>query len=171
MEVFYEYMVEKKKTNREAMIRMGSIAVAILLTLMTILFLFGRIMGFEVFIIFAVWYGVAAVFKRTDVEFEYILTNSAMDVDKIMSKKARKRLVTVDFKAIEVCQPADKIEAPSGVTIMDCTGDIDAGSVYYVDFLKNSQRTRLFFQPNAKILQSIKQVNPRQITVNEGDLQ
>ncbi len=170
MEVFCEHMVERKKTNKEAAIRMGSVAAAIILTLMIILFLFGRIMGLEVLIIFAVWYGVMAIFKRTDIEYEYILTNSTMDVDKIMSRKARKRLVTIDFKSIDECAPADKLEAPTGVTIMDCTGDFDDGGVYYVDFQKNSQRTRLYFQPNARILQNIKSVNPRQVTIDGGSL-
>lgn len=49
------------------------------------------------------WYGAYLLMSMQNIEYEYILTNSEIDIDKIMSKKARKRIASFDFKEINIC--------------------------------------------------------------------
>ena len=171
MDIFCEYMVKHKKTAKDSLMAAALIVGAVLLTFIIFLLLFGRLMGFEVFVIAAVWYGAIFLIRKTNIEYEYILTNSVLDIDKIMSKKTRKRVISIDFKTIDICEPAKGISTNNpNLKVMDLTGDINGKGVYYVDFSKNSVQYRVFFQPNAKILDNIKKTNPRLVTVNQEDL-
>ena len=49
-------------------------------------------------------------------------------------------------------------------------GDTDAERVYFVDFTKDSEPMRVIFQPNERILEGIKKVNPRFVESNEDDV-
>lgn len=171
MDIFCEYMVKHKKTAKDSLMAAGLFIAAVFLSLATFLFLFGRLLGFEVFVIAAIWYGAIYLIRKTNIEFEYILTNSILDIDKIMSKKTRKRVISIDFKNIDVCAPATGISTNNpNMKTLDLSGDISGKGVYYVDFAKGSEQYRVFFQPNAKILDNLKKTNPRLVTVNEEDL-
>ncbi len=171
MDIFCEYMVKHKKSPKDSLMSAGLIAAAVFLSLIVFLFLFGRLLGFEVFVVAGIWYGAIYLIRKTNIEFEYILTNSILDIDKIMSKKTRKRVISIDFKSIDVCAPATGISTNNpNMKVLDLSGDISGKGVYYVDFAKGSEKYRVFFQPNAKILDNLKKSNPRLVTVNEEDL-
>lgn len=164
-------MVKHKKSAKDIVAVAGLLWAAIILSLFTVVLFFGRLMGFEIFIIAAIWYGTVFLIRKTDVEYEYILTNSVLDIDKIMAKKTRKRMISVDFKEIDICAPAENIGAGStAAKVLDLAGDINAKGVYYVDCVKNAQKYRVFFQPNSKILNNIKKLNPSLVTVRQEDL-
>lgn len=163
-------MVKHKKSTKDVLMIAGLISAAIVLSLMLVLFLFGRLMGFELLVLAAVWYFAVMLVRKTSIEYEYILTNSNLDIDKIMSKKARKRVISIDFASIDVCAPADAAGNADGRKVLDLSGDIAGSGVYYADFSKNSVRYRVFFQPNSKILSGIKTANPRLVTVRQDDL-
>ncbi len=175
MDIFCEYMVKHKKTAKDSLMVLGYVLAALFLSLIVFLFLFGRMMGLEVLLIAAVWYGAVFLIRKTNIEYEYILTNSILDIDKIMSQKTRKRVISIDFKQIDGCAPANANMAAGNanpsVKVLDLSGDINGKGVYYVDFSKDSTKYRVFFQPNAKILNNIKTVNPRVVTVSEEDVQ
>ena len=102
-DIYLEYILKKKKTGGQKAI----IAVIILRRLLYrwlcyYLFL-QRLLHFRalnsvlfsfsiglVLIAFA-WYGAYLLMSMQNIEYEYILTNSEIDIDKIMSKKARKK--------------------------------------------------------------------------------
>ena len=172
MDIFCEYMVKHKKSGRDYLIMTGIVLGAIFLSTMTFALLLGRVFGLEILIFAAIWYGAYILIGRSDVEYEYILTNGILDIDKIMSKRMRKRIISIDFKNIEVCNPAngEKGSKNPAVKVIDLTGNINAKNVYYVDFSKNSTMYRVFFQPNSKILNNLKIVSPRLVNVNEEDI-
>ena len=47
---------------------------------------------------------------------------------------------------------------------------MESGLVYFVDYSKESERIRVIFQPNEKILDGIKKANPRLVAVKDGDI-
>lgn len=171
MDVFCEYMVKKKKTFKDSLIVAGIIAAAVFLSLIVFFFLFGLLFGFEVFVVAGIIYGALIFIRRTDIEYEYILTNSVLDIDKIMSKKTRKRVISIDFKNIEICNHLSEENKNPSLKILDLSGDIDAKNVYHVDFTKDSTQYRVYIRPNAKMLSKLKLVSPRLVNVREEDLQ
>lgn len=176
MEIFYEYLVKRERTKNDKKISFLCNAMAVMVTIfaMFVLGLFMR--GWEFLIIVAVWYGAMRLKAKTNVEYEYILTNSILDVDRIVDQQKRKRVISVDFKNIEGCEPkpvGGAAEIHGGREILNLTGNINGKNVYYVDFYKASERCRLYFQPNDKMLEYLKTINPRRVVLAEktGDEQ
>ncbi len=173
MDIFCEHMVKHKKTPKDNVTVIGSIVLGVILSAAVLLFLTRFIGAIAFLLVVGIWYGAAYLIRGTDVEYEYILTNSMLDIDKIMSKKARKRVVkNLNFKEITGCAPTNGEQIPQepGMKVFDYSGDITDKSVYYVDFNKNGEKTRIYFQPNAKMLKNIKMENPHAVTVNPQDI-
>jgi len=166
MDIFCEYMVKRKKGAKEIAVTAGVVFAAILITLL----LFGFLGQLSFVLICVVWYGAWWLISRTDIEFEYILTSTILDIDKIMAKRARKRILSIDLKEILSCRAADG--ALSGDTkIIDATPNGEEDGVYAVDFDKNGIRTRLLFKPNKKMLKEIKKASPSLVTLRPEDIE
>ena len=172
MDIFCEYMVKHKKSGKEYLVLVAIIIGAIFLSTLSFTLLFGRLLGFEILVFTGIWYGAYVLVGRTEIEYEYILTNGILDIDKIMARRTRKRVISIDFKSIEVCSPAKGIKGSNNpaVKVLDFTGNINGANVYYVDFSKNATMYRVFFQPNSKMLNNLKLANPHKITINEEDI-
>ena len=163
MDIFCEYIVEKKLTAKDRVKQMGIILLAFLLSL--IFFVLNNLLfGFGFLLIVGVIYGAIFLFKKTRIEYEYILTNSILDIDKIFARSSRKRVETIDFKNVEAFGRAN--EAPkSQAKELDYAGDIMADNVFFIEYFKNGEKIRVFFQPNKKILDNLHKVAPKLVPV------
>ena len=99
MAVFREYLVAKKKDTKDKLIIAGIIAAGVVISLamfalMLILALamaqsenpigtFTFSIGF-VLVLF-LWYGAVLLINMRSIEYEYIVTNNELDIDKVMS--------------------------------------------------------------------------------------
>ena len=103
-DIYLEYILKKKKTGGQKAIIAVIIFAAIIVSLALLLLIFATATALSgtqfgsfsfsiglVLIAFA-WYGAYLLMSMQNIEYEYILTNSEIDIDKIMSKKARKRI-------------------------------------------------------------------------------
>lgn len=65
------------------------------------------------------------LFEGTMTEYEYIVTNDDLDIDKIIGKRKRKRLITVDLKSVTEMGLYTNNELRADVTVMahDNTGE------------------------------------------------
>lgn len=173
MDVFCEYMVKRKKTATDIVYEFFCIFAALCLSALLIVIFLGRLMGFEVFLIAGVWYLAVRMLGKTNIEYEYILTNSILDIDKIMSKKNRKRIITIDFAEVEECRYAEERDKDRNVPFktMDMSGNLNEDGVYLIDFSKDGEKCRAFFKPNARILENLRMMKPGKVKVREEDLQ
>ena len=191
MDVFMEYLIKRHRDTKDyiiiGLIILGAIALSVvLLGALFVLSLSMSTMGENVaqfssivtsigvlFIAGIWWLGVKLIRSR-DVEFEYILTNSELDVDKIMSQKSRKRVISIDFKNIEIMANINDndhnygyINRTDNIRIYDVTGNKTNGNVYFVDTEIECENVRILFQPTSKMLDSIKKYNPGKIFIYE----
>lgn len=115
----------------------------------------------SLFIIAGVFYGAYYLMTGIDAEYEYILTNGDFDIDKIIGKRKRKRLVSAsigDFTAFGLLSEAPDFD---GTTVLASSG---SGEDYYADFVhKTEGNVRLIFTPNEKILDGMELFLPRQL--------
>lgn len=163
MDIFCEHIVEKKATAKDRVMQMGIILLAMILSFIFII-LNSILFGFGFILIVAVIYGAIFLFRKTKIEYEYILTNSILDIDKIFAKSSRKRVETIDFKNIEAFGKADN--APSSpAKEIDYSGDITANDVFYIEFFKDGEKRRVYFQPNEKILANLHKIAPKFVPV------
>lgn len=179
MDIFCEFIVKKKKEPVDYLITAGIIVAAVILSivLFALTIIFSRYLsGIGLVLIFLMWWGAWMLMQGRNVEYEYILTNNELDIDKIIARRGRKRMCTVNFKEIEQCASisdpnfAYVYRNSEGRSVRNYAGDIEAERVYFVDFSKESERIRVLFQPNERILDGIKKSNPRLVTIKEGDI-
>lgn len=185
-DVYMEYMVKHKKDMKSKMAVIGIFAFAAILSiLICMLIMFGAFAlagtGISQFafsiglvLIAFLWYFAVFFAKKFDIEYEYILTNGSLDIDKIMSKSQRKRVISLDFSEIEICANIkddahnDAYKRGSeNIKVYDMTGDIEDGGVYFVDFSNEGVRSRVLFQPTSRMMEAVRRFNPRNIFLYE----
>ena len=166
MDIFCEYMIKRKKGAKEIGITAGLIFAAIFVSLLLIVFLRQYSFAF----ICGVWYGAWWLIRRTDKEFEYILTSAILDIDKIMAKSSRKRILSIDLKEISACCAIEDM-AEVCEKIIDVTPNGVEDGVYAIDFEKNGQKKRLLFKPDKKMLNQIKKASPSLVTLRAEDIE
>ncbi len=161
MDIFCEYMVTKRKGTKEFLINAAVLFAGIFLTMLVLMF-WQFLSAIAFLIVAGIWYGAVFLLKKTNVEYEYILTNEFLDIDKIMSKQSRKRMLTINLKEIESFKKKTPADVQNG-KILDYTGCIDADNVYIIGTQKNGERVRIFFQPNEKMLGLMHKSSPKLI--------
>ena len=166
MDIFSEQLVSHRKSAKETALTAGIILAAILLS-----FLLALILGVLSFVfICGVWFGAWWLITRTDTEYEYILTSSVLDIDKIMAKRSRKRILSLDLKEAESFMPIEDL-ADKAAKIIDVTPNGIEDGVYGIDFNANGQNSRLIFKPNSKMLSAAKKAVPSLVVVKSGDVE
>jgi hypothetical protein len=174
MDVFAEYMVKRKKEAKDYAIIAAIVIAGIILTVacfFVIMFLVLskiNIAGVAFVVIAAVWYGAYLLIHMRNLEYEYILTNSDLDVDKIVARRGRRHVEDVDLKEILICACtednafAHEYKNTEGLSkIIDVTGDKANGGVYFIDYNADGGRRRLLFQPSKKMRDGMKKANSR----------
>jgi hypothetical protein len=96
------------------------------------------------------------------VEYEYILTNGEMDIDRILGQTRRKRMLSVDCRQFDILAPMTK-EFEREYTSKTLTKKLDyssgasaQGRVFAIFNGKDGARTLLVFEPNEGILLALK---------------
>jgi hypothetical protein len=101
MDVFAEYLVEKKPDVRDTALKICVITAAVSLSVIILLTAFLLLyLPFAIIIAGVVWLA-AYILRGINVEYEYILTNKELDIDKIIGKRRRKRLISLDLLTAE----------------------------------------------------------------------
>ena len=106
-DIYLEYILKKKKNRRTKGDYRSYNFAAIIVSLALLLLIFATATALSgtqfgsfsfsiglVLIAFA-WYGAYLLMSMQNIEYEYILTNSEIDIDKIMSKKSKKKELRV----------------------------------------------------------------------------
>ena len=105
MSDFYtEQLVKKQSGAKEMAIRAGLIVLTVIAVFIVLMFPLGIILP-----ILAVVLDVF-MFRRLNVEYEYLFVNGDLDVDKIMSRAKRKRMFSMNVSEMELLAPSDAPE-------------------------------------------------------------
>lgn len=172
MDKFVEQIEKKPKNPKDLMIKLATITGIILLVLTcialaTIVNFYFAMIAFFVLLggIYVIWY----VFSLLKVEFEYSIVGGSITISKIMSKRKRKTLVTLETSKIEDFFKYDNrdFDARLYSHIYDARGISSGSQAYAATFGTESKgRCVLLFTPNEDFLQAMKPHLSRQIAVN-----
>ena len=169
---FIEYMIKAKKTGsvifRQILIVFGC---TLLLLAVTFVFLILPPVAINFWPLFmaGIIYLTYRLLASMEIEYEYILTNGELDVDKITNRKRRKRLITVHSKTFIEFGKADKQKdftdkEKEYSKIIDASGHSEIFCDYYAVFFKNGQKVKLIFNPTGKMIDVFKFYAPRVVT-------
>ena len=164
-DVFIEQLVKRQKDSKQRMLRSLIVAgMALLALLPVVLFFFQLLQFFSIGLVVmcgGCWL-LITLHKRTYLEHEYIFTNGDLDVDKIMGKMARKRVLTVNVRNFEILAPytkdyASEYNSQSIQVRLDFSSGLEQNRRCFAIFSgKDSQRTLMIFEPNEKVVDAMK---------------
>ena len=102
----------------------------------------------------AIWLAVY-IMQGLNVEYEYIVTNDDLDIDKISGKRKRKRLISVDLKSVDEFAPyLNETELHNDVTVLaeDGTG-IDMWYLFIET--ESTGKVAIIFNPDERTRKNI----------------
>ena len=169
MDNFTEQLIVRHNTKSDRLklmitmiIGMIMILVLVLATLLTM----GK--GLFSFVGFILAVGTALIMWKqledSKVEYEYTFTNGELDVDKIIAKKKRREMLSVEVRSFTAFgKYTDSQEESEDMTIVLASTNI-ASEEFYADFTSEKYGlTRLVFCPNEKLLGYINASLPKQM--------
>ncbi len=172
MDIFFEQIIFKKLNTTQKVLKIAIIIMAIVL--ICSLFAFGvaslgtgSIFAPIIFIAaIGVGYGTVWYVKRMYIEYEYAITNGDFDVDRIIGKAKRERVISTsckDFEEIGVYdERAMRRLKPMEFDAKVVAANLDEEGVWYI-ITNHSKagRVLIYIQPNDKIISALKKCTPR----------
>jgi uncharacterized membrane protein len=163
-DIFNEYLIRKLPGTSDFLKKAGIGVVAVLI--MALGFMYAGMMVF--LIIAGVGFGVYYLYKGFDIEYEYILTNDELDVDKVIARERRKHLLTVkvtDFDILAPCSEDYKreYEQTSITKKIDVSSSPKSPKRKFAIYNQGNDKILLIFEPPQKMLDGIKTLIPRRV--------
>ena len=171
MDSYCEYIVKKKNGGREMGLRALIIVAAVALFVIFVMlgFVIPNFSMITTLLAVGALYGGYILITNMNVEYEYIVTNGEMDIDKIIAKRRRKRLLTVNARTFErfgTFKESDHASENYANRIYACTSPHDPGCYYAVLNHQTMGQVLLVFSPNDKVLEHLKAYIPKQVGGN-----
>lgn len=169
MDLFSEYIVKKKKDGKDILKIVGIVIAAIILVFFSFALVAVPILSsFAMLVTAGIIYGAYYLITNLNVEYEYIVTNGELDVDTILNRRKRKRIITVHSKTFELVAPVGSSEYKSEengnfTRVIDASSGRDNGKTYFAIFSKDGQRIKLVFEPTQKMLDAFKIFVPKNV--------
>lgn len=174
MDIFVEQIVKKTASGKDWALRvligiaMGVLSAAALFVFFFIL----PIPAAGLLLVAGIFWGGYRLITNSDCEYEYIVTNGEIDIDKIIAKRKRVRLITAKASTFEAFGEynGSTPDTESGVTVVSAAGVNESEAdtkMYYADFKHPSAgNVRLIFTPEERVIDAIYPFLPRPIKVN-----
>lgn len=164
MDNICEQLVEKKKTTAD-IVKMITLSLGLILGAAACML---ASMYLEITFLVVIAVGLLALgvwlVSGMNVEYEYIVTNNEMDIDKIIGRRKRKRMITVDLsKADDFGKYPPEKNIESDTTVHATTG-LEKNAHYLLVQHKDYGKVKVIFNPNEKIREAIVQEFPNSLS-------
>jgi hypothetical protein len=159
MDRYVEQIVAKKAESKDAaarfMLVVGGSLLAAALVFFGLVF-FPYLIMFSFGAMWLTWF----LLQSTYIEYEYIVTNDEMDIDKIIARKKRKRLITIKIsKAEEWGEYAAGKAETATVTVQ--AHDCGYKNLWYIVTHHEAHgKTAVLFSPNRAVLEAVNKAVP-----------
>jgi len=174
MDSYAEQIVKKADDGSDNLKRnlclVGGIAVGILLIFVTGLL---HISLVGIFLGVGAFYAGLYLGTNYDVEYEYLVVNGELDIDKILAKKRRKKLITIKVGEFENFGKYSKdMKEEDDVTLIWAVGTSDENpETFYGDFPHPTYgKCRILFSPSVRVLRELRNGLKPGLKNNVGEL-
>ncbi len=167
MDIFVEQMLVKLNSGKEQALRFIGIAVLGLLS--------GCALVFSLFILPKIFLPLGLIVTGLCCwltyyyngmfcnEFEYTLTNGDFDVDMILNRKKRKRILSFDCRNVEDFYEFDEKRLKGDREII-FAGNKNEGQLFCIEVKsKDGRRVTVVIEPNEKMFRGLMKCLPRQL--------
>ena len=173
MDSYAEQIVKKVDNGSDNLKRaaclIGGIVAGLVLIVLSMklhIAIIGALLGVGAF------YGGLYLGTNYDIEYEYLVVNGEIDIDKILAKKRRKKLITIrtgDFT--EFGRYSEEVKSGDETIIWAVGTSPEEPQTFYGDFEHPTYgKCRLLFSPSVKVLREIKTGLKPSLRNNVGEL-
>lgn len=163
---YAEVLIKKQATLLDRLKKAG-------LLLLLILAAFAGLFYDVRFLLAALALGAAAFFllPTFDLEYEYLLVNRELDIDKIYSKSKRKAAAQFDLDKMELFAPLhssrmDHYNSSTHMKIRDFSSG-EGGAGIYTMIIRNGQEAcKVLLEPDAQMLDILRRTFPNKVFVD-----
>ncbi|HOJ10519.1 MAG TPA: DUF6106 family protein [Clostridiales bacterium] len=167
MDSFIEKIVVKKRTAKDSLIITGVVLGGLVLFFVLQLIPFLR--PFFIVIVAALVYFIYQFVISRNIEFEYIVTNGDLDIDKIIAQRRRKRIFSAnckDFDMVSRLKGGNNDRRIQDIkNRIEAVSSMDSENVFFATLLYKGEKTAVFFEPDEKMLNSFKTFIPRKMEI------
>jgi len=159
-DIFIEQIIKKKKTVKSVVIIVGTVILAAVVSFSVLLV--SQISIFFPFVLAASIWGALILIRYQNIEYEYSLTNGDLDVDKIIAKRKRVAVFSVEVKTMEIVAPMTEeyrreYESDRIARKVDAApSDKSPGRWFAIFEDTQGLLTFFIFQPNERMLAGMK---------------
>lgn len=163
MDTFFEQIVAIKKGGTEILKLLGIWLLALILIFVLLFVNIPVVSSFSLLFIAGIIYGAFKLTTMLNVEYEYIITNGILDIDKIVNKSSRKRMLSLDLaktSRIDKFNPSLLTNVNQKSVFYACNAD-DSNAYLIVIDSENGSGNYLVFAPDDRIKGAIVKFVPK----------
>ena len=165
MDTFFEQIIAVKKNGKALAAIIGIWLAAFLVCFVLIMFMV--VLGtFSLLLAAGALFGAYKLSVRFNVEYEYIVTNGTMYIDKIINKSSRKRILSFELATvsrIEKFNPAQISSVNAKELFITCNAD-DPAAYLMVSSTEGKGTSYLVFAPDERVRSAIVKFVPKFIS-------
>jgi hypothetical protein len=161
MDIFVEQLVKKKMGPKDYAVIAATVVVGLVLIIASMLV---PLISFLVLI--GVCFGAYYLITSRSLEFEYSVTNGDITIDKVISRRKRKRVISVDAHNIEEMgkfKPEIVRNKSSYKPYFASEYDDGRDSWYFCAHTSKEGNVLVVFDPDEKVMGAMKPFIPRQV--------
>ncbi|HEX2937459.1 MAG TPA: hypothetical protein VHO66_00900 [Ruminiclostridium sp.] len=171
MDTFIEHIIKQKNSPIKNIQKISVIIGVVILEIFCVILMMAFANYSFIFLVLmaGIIYGAWYLLKFFSLEFEYIVTNGEMDVDKVIAKSKRKRVTTINFRTIEIMAPLNgnhknEFENKQNIKTINASVSPDEEDTYFI--ITRTEKLgyfRMIFNPDERIIKSAQAFAPRMV--------
>ena len=171
MDSYMEYMVTKRVDFKGYALRFFIVALA--LALILVVFFVPALNMFSPFFIIGIGYGTWYLITSLYLEYEYIVTNDDLDIDKIIAKKKRKRVLSINTKVIERIAPLseayqNEINQASVKHTINAAAMVNQETTYFILYEDQEKgKTLVYLDAPDEMIGMLRKYIPTKVTLRD----
>ncbi|MDR1060534.1 MAG: DUF6106 family protein [Clostridiales bacterium] len=167
MDAFIEKLVMKRKRGTDYMVSFGIVTLSFIVAIAILVIASSYIGQIALILAIAVVYLGFRFQSRTSVEFEYLVTNGALDVDKIIAQRKRVRIFSGDCREFDAMgKVKSRNHGPhitNGAQVIFAGTDMGSDDLYFASLSYKGKKTVLYFEPDQRMLDSFRRFIPKKL--------
>ncbi len=162
-DLYSELLVKKEPTAKDSIVKYGMIV-------LTVLAVGAGLFISPILLLVAVALGVASYFviPRTDLEYEYLFVNGEFDIDMVMSKSKRKKVMSMNLSEADLVAPLDShrmdyYNGNSRLKTLDYSSGNQQHRRFAVIIKSGGENCKIIIEPDEQMARAIKNSAPSKV--------
>jgi len=165
MDIFIEQIVKKKTGTKDYLVFIAAFLGGFILIIASM----ALVPSISIFIIGGVCVGAYYLITSRNLEYEYSVTNGEVTIDKIINRRKRKRVISIEAHDIEVLEkykPEEQSAKKYSERLFVSESDDGKDAWSFVTRLPQKGNVLVVFSANEKTLLAMKPFLTRQVAIN-----